>query len=60
MPRLIALEEDHTLGGIDVRIWKAASMAGTITDNQDRVVVGISVSLLRADVRSGRVRLQRE
>ena len=55
--RLIALEEDQTLGSIDVRIWKAASIAGTITDNQDRGVVGISVSLLRADARGGHVRL---
>ncbi len=51
------LAEDQRIGNVTIRLWREASMGGTVTDDAGEPVVGQSVSLQRRNTANGRTQL---
>jgi hypothetical protein len=52
-----ALAEDERVGDVTVRLWKAATVGGTVSDDAGGPVVGVWVSIARREFAGGRVQL---
>ena len=52
-----ALAEDERAGDVTVRLWKAATVGGTVSDDAGGPVVGVWVSIARREFAGGRLQL---
>jgi hypothetical protein len=55
--RQVQVEDGQALSGVTVRIWKFATLSGTILDEAGEPAVGVSVRALRRAFTGGKLRL---